>query len=740
MSVSTSEQLRVEFFKWLFEDNEGYVCLATGDAANPRTTFRQKFFHWPTQLEEVLKYIRDNERSKNIWFCVNLLSRPERKKEFCVNQQIVWADLDTCNPSTVEPQPTVVIISSTNRFQALWRLDQVVPVEVAEDYSKRVAYLYKQDGADPSGWDLTQLLRVPFTINFKYDDKPTIGLSVGGNAALEVPVTEFEEMPSAPLPELGDGEEEVGVPPTDSLPNPDQILYKYAPWMERGFMELYESEPSTDNDWSARMWKLINMGFEAGMDREEIYTIGLHAKCNKYIRDSRPMRYLWLEVLKAEKVQEKITLITGEFKPLLIPQLVDPDELPHDTFIDRYAAWATESTDAVPVYHELSAAIVLSAILSGGIRIEVKYGTLVPNLWGLVLGESTLTRKTTAMQLAMAMLHDVDSDALMTNDGTAEGLLQSLSNRPGRTSIFYKDEVSGFFDAINNKRYLAGVPEILTHLYDSPKRYVRSLSKTEIVVQSPVLIFFGGGVSERTYINLTDEYVISGFLPRFLVVNGSVDLSRIRETGPPDLSGKLQREKLVNELLDMREIYAPQGYITVAGQQIPLGDMMDRPITNALFSDEAWSFYGSLEKKMLMEAHESNFADKALPTFERLSRSMMKLAVLLAATRQEPRDSAINVDIHDIQHAARFVQEWGRYSVELIMNVGKSNSLRMLEKVRDMIDKKPGIFKSEVMRSIHLSSREAADIIQTLVDRGEIIRRSPKGAGRNKAEQLWLVQ
>jgi hypothetical protein len=616
-------------------------------------------------------------------------------------------------------------------------LDQVIPVEVAEDYSKRIAYNYKQDGADPSGWDLTQLLRVPFTTNFKYHEKPLITLATGGSLT-EIPVTDFEEVPEAPHPDLPEGVEEVGVPITSELPDADQIIYKYQSWLERSFYELYESEPSTENDWSARMWKLINLCFEAGMEREEVYAIGLRAKCNKYIRDSRPMRFLWIEVLKAERVQQKIVQITQEdFKPLLIPELVDVTEVEHDTFIDRYAEWATQSTDAVPMYHELCGAILLSAVLAGNIRIEVSYGTIVPNLWGLVLGESTLTRKTTAMQLAMSLLNEIDQDALMTNDGTAEGLLKSLSNRPGRTSIFYKDEVSGFFSAINNKKYLAGVPEILTHLYDSPQRYVRTLANSEVVVQSPVFIFFGGGVSERTYSHLSDEYVLSGFLPRFLIVNGSVDLSRIRPTGPKDIATNLKREKLINELLSLKDQYIPEGYIMIGDQKVPVGDLLDKPVTKAVFTQDAWNFYGELEMKMVVAANDSLVSDLALPTFERLSRSMMKLAVLLSALRQEPKDSAITVEILDIKQAARFVQKWGRYSIELIMNVSQTEEMKLMEKIRTAIDTQPGIYRSEIMRRMHLNSREMNDIIGTLIDRGEIIRKVPKS--NRRSEQYWIA-
>jgi hypothetical protein len=354
-----------------------------------------------------------------------------------------------------------------------------------------------------------------------------------------------------------------------------------------------------------------------------------------------------------------------------------------------------------------------------------------------VLGESTLTRKTTAMLLAMKMINDVDPEANMANDGTAEGLLTGLSLRPGRTSIFYKDEVSGFFDAINNKRYLAGVFETLTHLYDSPIRYARMLSKSEIIIQSPIFIFFGGGIAERTYAALTESDVLSGFLPRFLIVNGNADIDRIKPTGPKGIEDIAGREKLVNELLDLREQYIPTGYMTVGGQRIAISDMTERPMVHAILSPDAWETYADYEMTMVKAAHESSFKDKALPTFERLSRSMMKLAILLAASRQEPVAGAFNVEKSDIDSAARFVQVWGKHSVDLIMNVGKTQSLRLIEKIRKMIDNQPGILKSELMRLTHLSSREMNDVIGTLIDRGEIIRRVPKG--KVKTEQYWMI-
>ena len=44
---------------------------------------------------------------------------------------------------------------------------------MAEGISKRLAYDY---GADPGGWDITQVLRIPHTLNHKYEPPPTVKL------------------------------------------------------------------------------------------------------------------------------------------------------------------------------------------------------------------------------------------------------------------------------------------------------------------------------------------------------------------------------------------------------------------------------------------------------------------------------------------------------------------------------------------------------------------------------------
>ncbi len=56
-------------------------------------------------------------------------------------------------------------------MQCYWRLSQPVSPAVGEVANRRLAHAAQ---ADKSGWDLTQLLRVPGTVNHKYEEWPIV--------------------------------------------------------------------------------------------------------------------------------------------------------------------------------------------------------------------------------------------------------------------------------------------------------------------------------------------------------------------------------------------------------------------------------------------------------------------------------------------------------------------------------------------------------------------------------------
>jgi len=701
--------------EYIFGDAEGYLCIATGHRVSGN--FKQFFYEWPRQAPELSAFLDLKVKDHNLWFCVNLLKEKERRKINCLPGNLVWADLDFVDPDAIVPPPSCIIESSPKRYQAFWRLDNPVPPDVAESFSKNIAYT---TGADKSGWPLTKLLRIPHTRNFKYETPPEVKVLKAHDT--RVPFAVFEDVPEAsesPVEVIGDYEE-LGTPNKEDLPDVQSIIYAYKGSLARtdAFANLFASDPPANADWSSLLWRLINICFEAGMEREEVFAIALDAKCNKYARDNRPISHLWKDVLKASANHRKIAVVKDTlYSELKMPQLIDEDDIVEDNFIAEYKKWGKVATDAPEHYHELACFIALSALTASGLYLEADFGEIVPNLWGLILGESTLTRKTTVMKMAMGIVQDLDEEVILATDGSAEGLLTGLANRPSRVSMFFKDEVSGFFNSINKKDYLAGMPETLTQLYDVPPFLQRLLRKETITITKPYFIFFGGGIRDKVYSLIDEEYILSGFLPRFLVVSGENDLARVRRTGPPTADSFALKQKVLSTFGELKVNYNVTAPADIGG-----GQTMHLPVrVEAKLTDKAWSFYGDLEMHLITKATESAYPMVALPTFQRLSFSMLKMAMLIAITRREVKDNrTIIVEESDVKQAAFYIQKWGKYSVDLIANAGKPQIEKLLEKITFFVAQNPGCTKSSIMLRYRLTSREMKEIISTLLDRGVV--------------------
>lgn len=725
--------VRNTFFVYLFGEDEGYICIASNDPAKGKSAFNQSFYHWPEQKPELLAHIERQSKRHNVWYCTSLLSDKKRVKDNCLPGHLVWADLDTCKPDEVEPYPSIVVESSPSRFQALWRLNRTIPPDVAEEYSKRIAYKYNENGADPSGWDLTQLLRVPLTYNYKYekaDSVPEVLLLAASDELIDADIFEAIELKALKKEHGEDDVFDVEMPDLETLPDPAWAIYRVKEELNRTpFMTLYTMEPDKDDDWSGKLWHLLTVTLESGMTLEETFAVAINAACNKYKRDGRPPRYLWRDVVKADAKIRRLNIITGTVSLLSMPQLVDP-EGGTSCWLDTYKTWASSATDAVVDYHELSAAIALSAVCANSLRVETSFGSVVPNLWGLVLGDSTLTRKSTAMRMAMDIVSEIDPEYILATDGSAEGLLSGLTLRPNQTSIFFKDEVSGFFDSINRKDYLAGMPELLTQLYDAPPILVRRLRKETIIITNPVFIFFGGGIRDKVYELVTEQYILSGFLPRFLVVSGEADIDRVRMTGPRDNTSAAQRQAMYDKLSEIHSMYSEKVLMKVGESSTLMPAKFE-----ATLDSKAWAFFGELEMTLMKAANTSAIQMIAMPTFTRMAFSILKLAVLLAASERAPdKKRKLPVTVADLTNAARYIQGWGRYTVDLLHNSGKTITERSLDNVLKTVSNHPGITRSEIMRRHHMLSRDADQILNTLEDRGQVTKRK-----EGRGYKLWAT-
>jgi hypothetical protein len=142
----------------IWRDQAGkYFCISTKTRDG---VWRDKLFR-RSQLDLVAQYVRER-RDRNVYFCPHGFS-----DQYAVLPRLLWSDMDIVDPRDVSLTPTIAIESSPGRYVGLWICDDVV----TEELNRRLTYAL---GCDRSGWDLTQVLRFPGTINYKYAAMPRV--------------------------------------------------------------------------------------------------------------------------------------------------------------------------------------------------------------------------------------------------------------------------------------------------------------------------------------------------------------------------------------------------------------------------------------------------------------------------------------------------------------------------------------------------------------------------------------
>lgn len=725
--VEGTEEQRRTFFKLIFgPEATGYACIAFLEHTTRK--MQQFWFEYPTQLEDMLVSITENsKRLAHFYFSTALYEgKGSREKQHAKTSTIIHCDLDACDPRLLLVEPSVLVQSSPGRFQAFWVLDHPVHPAEAEDVNRRIAYYHKDQGADMCH-DAGHLMRIPYTPNYKHgdaDNAPVVGVIEARPGRYRI--SDFTIYPNVVALKFLDNPGEMPDLPSE---DGDQVISRYKATLPTIFYPLYEQVPA-DKTWSETLWHMMSLCMEAGLKREETFIVARDAKCNKYARDGRPETELWQDVQRLYVKQiEKLQLAPTTNAE--IPELLTDAETrlvqARPSFIERYMEWAGKKTDAPRQYHQAGAFIILSALMSGSMHLPTSHSKIYPNLWFMILAGTTVTRKSTAMRIAFELLREVDSDAEMATDGSPEGILVGLRDRPGQASIFHKDEFTGLLDAIAHKEYMAGFGEQLTKLYDGDD-IKRLLRKEVIHVKDPRFIIFAGGIKEKTQMLLTEEHIMSGFIPRFIFITAEGDPANIRPTGPPvpvqDLD---ERELLVNELIEMHAHYSSPTPVMQGGKMV--GTMPTQ--FAATMTPQAWARYNVFEDQMRNTAFSMGRA-YLIPVHERLATSVLKAAMLLAASRK--REDGLIIEEIDILHAIYFGQHWREYASEIVNGIGKTFDERLIDQIMNYVRKnESGASRAELMTLFSLDFKRADLIFGTMIQRNMVYALDIGGQKRYRA-------
>src|SRR5690606_20299078 len=140
------------------------------------------------------------------------------------------------------------------------------------------------------------------------------------------------------------------------------------------------------------------------------------------------------------------------------------------SFIDEYVAWVKTRTDAAERYQRSLAYLLLSCVYGNLGYISPQFGRMDLNLWLMILGETTFTRKSTSRSLFLKVLHEFERGTSQQvdigSDSARQGRTGELRERPTHVRLVRRDESHGWFHESYHKAYMSGSIERMTDLHD----------------------------------------------------------------------------------------------------------------------------------------------------------------------------------------------------------------------------------------------------------------------------------
>lgn len=717
-------------------DAKRYMCVAF---RKPGAPMIERYFSWPDELPKALTLAvtltlaeSQGSRGADVYYCVSLLTAKKRNRDFLDETHCIWADLDDTPPNSLTLEPTFLIESSPGRYQGIWTLDEPFPFSTAEDFSRRIYHAHKQDGADAT-WDATRLLRFPNTLNMKYTVQTAIGethpiVSITTQKSLGYTLDEVDQAYPISI-STGPGasqSETVDYSQVEDVGTAEEILHRHHREIGQDVLDLFYDDDQQFSDWSKRLWALEKSLFETGLDIYEVFVVARDSACNKYRRDGRPEADLWKEIVRARDSTERqsdMVLTTTEIEEidLLTPEEISAVVEQPPSFIERYKEWAVSRTDAPQEFHTGGALMALSTALSDRLVVGTKFGDVRPNLWIILLSDSTIARKTTSMRLSLEISDGAGVDSLLATDGSIEGLLTELSARDNLPSVFVRDEFTSLVAGVKKKDYMAGMLTDLCGLYDGG-RVKRRLRKDVIEIRKPIFLLFAGGVETKMLELLSHEDITSGFIPRFLPIFGTTSVSELDLIGKRRTRSFKAKDDLVAELQEIvAAVSTDKPIIRVPGMRESVG--VAPPIEVEL-SDESWDRLKEAQRYLLEMADNHDSRDLLLPCTERLIVNILKVASLIAASRMRPvHEGVMTIEYDDLMMALYYGRSWLDHLLRIVTRVGRDPFDGKTHQVLDYITKQGerGINRAAILRNFRLSARDAEEILKTLTERDEII-------------------
>lgn len=712
-----------DFFEMIYGEGVGLACLTRNDVQGAPTL--DKFFSYPEELDEMVTY-SERYSKQDVYFTPSLWKDRYRRKALSSWLSCAFSDSDTVDLNTLRIEPSITVTTSPGRTHVYWLLsDEHGPDEVeALNRGISAAHDKKTTGMD-DGHARNKLLRVPGTSNLKYDEPYEVTYNVSGA------IYSYAELAKSYPPVKGGS---ISFRPMGTLPTRIEAMNALKSY--KVVEDVIDQRFEKRFKGSEALYFAQQELFRQGATDEVAFVLLSGKPIDKFTRDGKPNaeQLLWEDIQRARAKQvpadeqEEVTpyeMVLGaksyDFLTRAEHESLEP------TFIDEFVSWSSARTKGSKEFMVASAFSTLSTVFSDFGHAEPSWGRLPLNLWFMVLGRTTLDRKSTIKNHMLEVLNALSDDEIYNyeigSDFTTEAITGMALENPNRSGVIVRDEIQSWLRELEAKSFMSGTKGTLTDIFDgrvNGKLRATGDNKRKKSVQFS-LSLYAMGIQEQVADTLLADDFGSGFLTRFTWVEPLSDEAEIdfnddgftQRSGNAVKAGDHAFRKLVDDLRDSRDHYA--SFIETADK------------TEAILCEpDAWERLGKFRTEMLLQARAIG-ADVVMAPAERLSITILKCATLLAMA--EAKDT---VHLKHILSAIYYANGWF------------ANMLKMAERISESGWKKnqDDVLKAIILAGSSIDSkklyakfsgkqkpRDHQEILKALIESGHIVERA-EGSGK----------
>ncbi len=314
-----------KFLDFLYETQSGYVYAATKHIKN--AAWDQKFYQWPRERDSLIAFIKTSTFENDVYVGPALYKTKVGDKTSFKSSNVAWVEFD--GQSAIDfrgvPKPDMIVQTSFPSHQhCYWKIENLESIAALEDINRRLTYYMEADG---SGWDGTQVLRPPETINHQIN-KSNKPLPVTLHS-FNPPIFKHDGSIFDSAPEV---EHTVAIISLSDLPQVAEVIekHKLSAELTRRILAEITLEPRTRSTF------MMNTGYqlaEAGLEPNEIIAclIAVDDRLKKFVgRHDRLLRLSEIASIASLKVDKDN--FVGVYSPLDIVN----HELDLDFIIDGW--------------------------------------------------------------------------------------------------------------------------------------------------------------------------------------------------------------------------------------------------------------------------------------------------------------------------------------------------------------------------------------------------------------------